>query len=179
MAEDKIEDQLTDRQIRFCQEYSIDLNATRAYKSVYDVDDESAAASSSRLLTNVKVKDYISKLQEDAANSLQITKERILIEFARIAFSDIRKFYDENNNLKNIQEIDDFAAAALAGIETDEIFDWVDGDKVHTGYTKKIKTYNKVNALENLARILGHNPATKTELSGELTLKQITGMQVL
>lgn len=52
---------LTEKQKRFCDEYIIDLNATRAYKSVYkDVQtDEAARACASRLLTYDNVKSYI------------------------------------------------------------------------------------------------------------------------
>ncbi len=52
---------LTPKQRIFCNEYLIDLNATRAYKSAYKniKNDETAAQAGSRLLRNVKVKEYI------------------------------------------------------------------------------------------------------------------------
>lgn len=50
---------LTEKQKRFCDEYLIDLNATRAYMVAYpNVKKEStAAAAAARLLRNVKVMD--------------------------------------------------------------------------------------------------------------------------
>lgn len=57
---------MTDKQKKFCDEYLIDLNATKAYKAAYpNVKSESAAMSgASRLLRNVKVKAYIDEQLE-------------------------------------------------------------------------------------------------------------------
>ena len=58
---------MTRNQKIFCDEYLIDLNATRAYKVAYKnvTKDETAAAASSRLLRNVKVKAYIDKRMKE------------------------------------------------------------------------------------------------------------------
>ena len=52
---------LTPKQRIFCNEYLIDMNATRAYKKAYPnvKKDETAAQAGSRLLRNVKVKSYL------------------------------------------------------------------------------------------------------------------------
>lgn len=52
---------MTNAQKIFCDEYLIDMNATKAYKKAYPSTkkDETARASASRLLTNVNVKSYI------------------------------------------------------------------------------------------------------------------------
>lgn len=52
---------LTSKQKIFVNEYLVDLNATRVYKIVYPrrKKDETAAQAGSRLLRNVRVKDYI------------------------------------------------------------------------------------------------------------------------
>lgn len=53
--------QLTNKQMIFANEYLVDLNATRAYKKAYPnvKKDSVAAQAGSRLLRNVKVKNYI------------------------------------------------------------------------------------------------------------------------
>lgn len=58
---------MTEKQKIFCDEYLIDLNATRAYKAAYSKvkKDTVAAASAARLLTNVKVKTYIAERLEE------------------------------------------------------------------------------------------------------------------
>lgn len=64
---------MTDKQKRFCDEYLIDCNATRAYKMAYPrvKSDNVASASGTRLLGNVKVKTYIQE-QLDKINSEKI-----------------------------------------------------------------------------------------------------------
>lgn len=58
---------MTEKQKRFCDEYLIDCNATRAYNTVYQnvKSDEVARRAGSRLLTNVDVKKYIADRLEE------------------------------------------------------------------------------------------------------------------
>ena len=58
---------MTEKQKIFADEYLVDLNATRAYKTAYPnvKNDATAAAAAARLLRNVKVREYIEeKLKE-------------------------------------------------------------------------------------------------------------------
>ena len=56
-------DNLTPKQLIFCNEYLIDMNTTRAYRKAYASckKDETAASNGNRLLKNEKVKRYIEK----------------------------------------------------------------------------------------------------------------------
>ena len=57
---------MTDKQMKFCEEYLIDCNATRAYKEAYpNVKSEGAArVCASRLLTKANIKAYIDEQLE-------------------------------------------------------------------------------------------------------------------
>lgn len=69
---------MTEKQKRFCEEYIIDLNATRAYKIAYpDVKkDETARANASRLLSNANIKSLIDeKLKEISSSKIADAKE--------------------------------------------------------------------------------------------------------
>lgn len=69
----------------FCDEYLANgLNATQAYKSVYKTNDKVSEASASRLLSNVKIKEYLQEQQEETANRLNITKEQLLLDLQDI-----------------------------------------------------------------------------------------------
>ena len=61
---------LTEKQKKFCDEYLIDLNATRAYKAVYKncKKDESARVNGSKLLTNTNIKNYINERLEEISS---------------------------------------------------------------------------------------------------------------
>src|SRR5690606_3243194 len=68
---------------------------------------------------------------------------------------DIRKIYDETDTLKAVKDFDDESAAAVAGIEVDEIPGAI------FGVTKKVKIHNKISAIERLCRMLGYDAPTK------------------
>lgn len=61
---------MTEKQKRFCDEYLIDLNGTRAYKSAYRTvkSDDVARKAASRLLTNVDVRAYLDERLEQLHN---------------------------------------------------------------------------------------------------------------
>lgn len=148
---------MTEAQKRFCDEYLIDLNATRAYKKAYPncKKDETANAAASRLLRNVKVQEYLQSQKDNLKEKINVTQEQVINQLARIAFGDIRKLYNDSGSLKNIQDLDDDTAAILTGVETTEEFDGYGEDKEMIGYTKKVKMADKTKALDLLGKYFG------------------------
>lgn len=73
---------MTDKQQKFCDEYLIDLNATRAYKAAYPhVKSEGAArACASKLLTKTNIKAYINK-QLDKISSEKTADAKEVMEY--------------------------------------------------------------------------------------------------
>lgn len=73
---------LTDKQRKFCDEYLIDLNATRAYKAAYPhVKSEGAArACASKLLTKANIKTYIDE-QLDKISSERTADAKEVMEY--------------------------------------------------------------------------------------------------
>lgn len=125
-----------------------------------------ADVTAAELLARDDIKAYIKAEEERLAKEAGISQKMILRELGFIAFSDIRKFYKEDGTLKSIADLDDDAAAALAGVEVDELEDWIDNTKVHIGFTKKIKRWDKVKAIETINKMLGYNAPEKKELTG-------------
>ena len=148
---------MTDAQKRFCDEYLIDLNATRAYKVAYPryKKDETANAASSRLLRNVKVQEYISEKMKEREQRTEITQDMVIKELAKIAFLDIRKLYTENGQLKNIADMDIETAGAISSLETLEEYEGYGDDREKIGDTQKVKLLDKTKALELLGKHLG------------------------
>lgn len=69
----------------FCDEYLANgMNATRAYATVYKVNDRVAGPSGDRLLKNVKVEEYLQEQKQNLAKRLNITKEEILLDLQDI-----------------------------------------------------------------------------------------------
>jgi phage terminase small subunit len=158
---------LPPRQRRFVEEYLIDLNATEA----------SIRAGYSRRNANKigpellgKTRSVIQPLLEQTSG---ITKERWLQEIRRLGFYDPRKLFDSHGNPKEICELDDDCAPAIAGFEfVEEFIGKKDETRTAVGYTKKFKLADKLRALELFGKAAGHY-TEKREVTGTLTLEQL------
>ena len=140
----------TDKQRAFVDEYLVDLNATQAaIRAGYSR--HTANEQASRLLANVKIQKLIAERKAARVERTEITQDRVLQELYRLCFVDVRKFFNADGTAKPITELDDDAAAALAGFEVNEIF----GDDSVIGNTKKFKLTEKKGALELLMRHMG------------------------
>lgn len=71
---------MTERQKRFADEYIIDLNVTRAYKTAYPTvrRDETACQAGSRLLRNVNVKAYVDERLREIQSKKIMTAQEVL-----------------------------------------------------------------------------------------------------
>lgn len=71
---------MTEKQKRFCDEYLIDLNGTRAYKAAYPSvkSDDTAAAAATRMLRNVKVHEYIEQRTEELRSARTATAAEVM-----------------------------------------------------------------------------------------------------
>lgn len=153
---------LSPKQQRFCDEYLIDLNATQAaIRAGYSP--KTAAQQAARLLTNVKIQEYIQAKRQKTANKMDITRDRILEELSLIAFGDAKALFDQEGNLRKIHEMPDNVSRSIASVEVDEISEYDHGRKVPVGLTKKIKLWDKLRAIEQISKILGYNAPEKVE----------------
>lgn len=82
-------DELTDKQKAFCMYYLQRYNATWAYQKAYDTDYETATASGSRMLGNVKVKEQLAKLKKQQSMDLYADANDILLKYLQQATADI------------------------------------------------------------------------------------------
>lgn len=150
---------LNDKQKRFVDEYLIDLNATQAAARA-GYSQKTAGQIGERLLRKVEIQQAIAERKQARQERTEITQDRVLQELARIAFFDVRKLYREDGSLKGPHELDDDAAAVLAGVDVVEIAGGmqVDGKgraKHVPMFTKKAKIPDKVAALALTMRHLG------------------------
>ncbi len=148
---------MTNAQKIFCDEYLIDLNASRAYKVAYKKckSDLTARTNGSKLLTNTNIQNYIDEKMKEREQRTEVTQDMVIKELSRIAFLDIRKIYDENGKLRNIQDIDEDTVKAIASLETFEEYEGRGENKTYIGDTQKVKLSDKIKALELLGRHLG------------------------
>lgn len=151
----------TPKQQRFVAEYLVDLNGTRAaIRAGYAKSSaEERARSLLKLPQFAHVAAAIEAGKAAALAEIGVNRERVLRELAHIGLADIRKLYDENGNLRPIDQLDDDAAASIAGIEVEELYEYEGQGKgrqrVNVGRVRKVKRFEKTKALELLGRHLG------------------------
>jgi phage terminase small subunit len=139
--------ELTRKQQRFATEYCVDLNATAAYRRAgYIARGNSAEAAASRLLSNVKVQKVIREKEKILVSRCEITAKNILRETGALAFSDIRKLFNNDGSPKSVHELDDATAAAIKSIEVSQMMS--EGKVI--GRMCKIKLWDKNSAQERL-----------------------------
>lgn len=172
---------LTDKQRLFCDEYLIDLNATQAaIRAGYS--ERTAAAQAARLLTNVKVQEYVQQRQRDRVERTEITQDRVLRELAIIAFSNAADYAavvekQETFRCEDGTEIglfdDDGNPVMYRTVEPVLTQNLTENQKRALAVIKKgrdgfeVKPYDKIRALELLGKHIGMFKE-KVEVSGEV-----------
>jgi len=150
---------LSPRHQRFVDEYLVDLNAAEAaLRAGYAGAD--ARNYGSWLLRHRGIRTAIEKALAAREEKARITSDRILQEYGRMAFADIRNFADwgpAGITLREKTELSDADAAAIADIQPHG----------SNGKGGRIKLYDKMAALDALARHVGlfHPSARRSDRS--------------
>lgn len=165
---------LTPKEERFCEAYFETRSGSEAYRVAYNHTtgtDITCATNAFRTLRRPEVRARIRELRAEHHAAHKATVRRVLAEYSKLAFLDVRKAFDADGNLKHIQDMDDDTAAAIAAMEIEELFEHGKSDpdleeqghggalrrgkgKVHIGRVKKIKLADKRAALSDLAKHL-------------------------
>lgn len=155
------------KQAQFVKEYLIDLNATQAaIRAGYSA--KTADRIGPELLGKTCVAEAIRLEMEARSKRTEISQDRVLQEYAKLAFLDPRKFYDEQGNLIPVHQLPEDVAAALAGMDvaTERVGRDEDG-KPELATVRKIKLADKKGALDSVARHLGmFTDKVRNEVSG-------------
>jgi phage terminase small subunit len=140
------------RQQRFVAEYVIDLNGTAAaIRAGYSP--RTANEQAARLLAHASVSSAVQEAQRARLAARGLTAERVLEEYRRVALLDHRSFFDAEGNLKPVSAWTDEQGSAVSSSEV-IIKNAAAGDG-KTDRIHKLKTWDKVRALEGLAKHFG------------------------
>lgn len=161
---------LNEKQKAFCHQYIIDWNTTRSYKHAYGIeDDNSAAVSGFKLLRNTKIEQYIDFIKDDIEKEAGISKLKQINELHKIAYSSIAEIHDTWIDLKDwlyIKRDNPDIMAAVESIDTKtEYKSFGEGEIDVEIKFIKVKFYNKLNALDQINKMMGYNAATKTDIT--------------
>lgn len=136
----------------FARQYILDFNAGKAYgRCPWAPENRSGwSTSGTKLLALESVQGYIRDLIEERKRRMVVSIDSVIMEQARIGFSDIRNYFtwdaDGNIQLRESSILDEDYSRA---IESLEIVDSQYGRKI------KLKLHSKAVALESLAKHLG------------------------
>lgn len=150
---------LTESELKFCREYTIDHNASRAYRVCFPTRSADAArANASRLLTKANIQREIAALTAEHFRATKISARKVLRELAAIAFSDIGELYTADANGMSVprswDEIPPVARRAIQSIKVKRRGD-VTGRENPESIDIDIRLHSKLDALDKLCRHLG------------------------
>lgn len=147
---------LTPKQVRFVDEYLVDLNASAAARRAgYSA--KTAGSQAFDLLQKPEIVTALEAKRKELAAAVGVTRERVLQEMAKLAFSDLRALYNEDGTLKHPHEWPEGAAGSVAGMDFETVrVRHEDGSEVvERTEVAKVKLWDKGKQLENLLRHLG------------------------
>jgi phage terminase small subunit len=137
---------LTPKRRAFIDEYLIDFNATQAaMRAGYG--ERSAHTIGSRLLKLPEVKAALDAAIAARAERTRVTADRVIAEYARLAFADMRRYAEWNEDGIKLRPHTSLSADDAAAV--------VELAPVGAGGRARIKLHDKRAALDALARHLG------------------------
>jgi len=174
-------DELTEQQKLFCLYYLQSFNATQSYIKAYKCDYDTAMASASRLLRNVKVKEELTKLKESIQSEQYFTIQDIIDNYAKQAFANMTDFaefgYDEYPETDiNGKEIIDEATGEVKTYKVSHVSlknsDSVDGSLIQEVKKGKdgvsVKLYDKQKAMSELMKYLGGDRLREAQIAAAI-----------
>lgn len=153
---------LTDKQQRFCEEYIIDWNGTRAAIAA-GYSEKTAYSIGSENLRKPEIKDYIAECKNKIEELAGVSKLRAIKQLSRMAFADISEAYNDDGTLKPLSQMSEDLKATFEGVETMTIGE--------VSEVQKLKIASKRGAIQDLAKMLGWNEAEKIEHSGDINIE--------
>ena len=147
------------RQERFCQEFIIDLNGTKAaIRSKYSK--KGARVRASELLANSNIQKRIRELMDKREKRTEVTQDRVLKELALLGFSDLADLVEVGEDgmilVKKFEDMPKDASRLLKAIKEDRIIrETPDGKQMVVHDKIKYEIWDKPKALEMMGRHLG------------------------
>lgn len=151
---------LTDKQKRFCEEYVIDWNATRAATAA-GYSEKTAYSIGQENLKKPEISTHIENIKNNLEQLAGLSALRNLIELKKLAFSNIADFREDWNTEKGFDELTDDQKAAVSELYTETVS--LHGEDAGTLQKIKLKLHDKLKAIEMINKMLGYNSPEKID----------------
>lgn len=145
----KHEPPLSVRQRRFVEEYLLDCNASAAARRA-GYSERAAHSRATSLMANPEIKRAIREAMDERSYRLKISADRVLLELARLAFSDIGRIIDWSGDALIVEPPGRLSPDDRAAISEIAV---IPGDGPRK-FAVKVKMHDKQTALRLLARHL-------------------------
>lgn len=159
---EEVNDTLNDRQKLFCMLYvgECKFNGTESAKKA-GYSENTAMEQASRLLTNVKVSEFIESLKKDLGLRIGVTAEMIANEYKKIAFSNIADVLTVDNGVSSVKGMEQDVSVTIKKIKVKQM-QAIEGETM--GEIVEIEMHDKLGSLDKLAKMIGVEGVTKSEV---------------
>lgn len=147
---------LTPKQQRFVDEYLLDLNATQAaIRAGYS--EGTAKEIGCENLTKPNIKSAIDEALVERSDRTQIDADWLLKRFAEEVDADLADLYDSTTGALKPMHLwpKIWRQGLVTGVDVQQQFAYVNGDKIPDGVITKIKISDRVKRLELMGRHVG------------------------
>ena len=165
---------LTPKQMRFVDEYLVDLNATQAaIRAGYST--KTAHVTGPENLGKPRIAEEISRRQKDLQRRTEVTQDRVVKELARIAFANIADYIHVETQTRTKDDGTEVTYQIVMFNETQELSA---DQRAALAVVKQsvngfeLKLHDKIKALEHLGRQIGRF-TDKLEVKGAIDIASV------
>ena len=166
MSNEENKDKLTDKQERFCYEYVLHLNATKAAinagyseKTAYSIGFEN--------LTKPEIQERIRRMQDNLSETAELSALRVIKEHEKIAFTSIAHLHRTWITRTDFESLTDDQKSAIKSISTKVVKTNIgssdEPEIVDVEYVK-IELFDKQKSLDAINEMLGYKAPVKQEI---------------
>lgn len=150
---------LTEKQENYCRNYVVCGNQSAAYRIAYDADSmnsNTVAVEACKLHADPNISIRIKELQQDVWERNKIVIDELIHSLAGMVRFDPATFYEDNGSFRSIHNMPLETRQMITEMTVFEEFipDGAGGREL-IGYTKKVKSIDKLAAIEKLMKHLG------------------------
>lgn len=154
------EDGLTDRERAIIDRYLIHRNKHRAVREVCGMPKKKPGQKKPTrpditIFSRPQVRMVLDREIADYRRRYKLEADWVMEQLAFLVRMDPRKLFDENGAPIAVQDLDEATAAAVVGIEVEDIYEGRGEDRVYVGQVRKYKLHSKTEAIALAMKHLG------------------------
>jgi phage terminase small subunit len=112
-------------------------------------------------LKKPEIRELKERIEDEMLQRAGIHRLKVLVELGKIGFSQVKKAYNDDGTLKQPKDWPEELDGVISSVETLEEFAGRGENRELIGFVKKLRTYDKVKALEILAKHLRLFPSER------------------